>query len=164
MPTVQSDLAKVSQVHFHAMLRLLQEEVIQLPPTSPSPHRQPTAPEEDHTHSSHTQSSQGPPKPPVQMQQFPTSAQYSSSPAASSFSSPSSSLAPSATVPAQVHSYSASSTSSYSGQSYQPSHFTGAPPPPHPHPQLPTMPLYPAPQDSSGGQFYTRRSAGTYRY
>ena len=160
MPTtVQSDLAKVSRLHFNSMLRLLEEEIIQLPPTSPSPHHQPTAPEEDHTHSGHTQPSQGPPKPPVQMQQLPTSAQYSGSPA---YSSSSSCLPPSATIPAQPHSSSAtSSTSPYSGQSYQPGQFSGGPPPPHPQP--PAMPSYSTPQDSSGGQFY-RRSAGTYRY
>ena len=174
---VQSDLLKVSRLHFHAMLQLLQEGIIQLPSPSSSHHQDIASLETQYTHAGQyvqqTPSQCNPPTDPSgAITHYPIPSSAGPFPASSSSAFPQ----PSSSVPQSHHTYLHSETTAtshgpalrgtYSEQVHLPTHIPSNAAPPHPLPPHP-LPLtsgsHAGPQESSG-QFYTRRSAGTYRY
>ena len=171
--TVQSDLLKVSRLHFHAMLQLLQEGVIQLPSSSSSSsthHQDITSLETQHTHTGQyvqqTSSQHFPPTHPAgAITHHPIPSAAAPLPPASSSVFP----RPSSSVPQSHHTYLYPETTAtshgpaprgaYSDRVHHATHILSNAPPPHPLP--PASGSHARPQESSG-QFYTRRSAGTY--
>lgn len=186
LPLVQSDLGKISRIHFQAMQRMLQEDIIHLPSSLPPKHQQSTEHPVQHTHKQERYFSPGPAKAGL-LPAEPSSTKSLTSGANISATHPSFSptVVPSSSTPlSQPAALFHSNVASRSG--FTPPHYSSGVSPTPSYPAQPHRHMLPATQpssgttstsvappssmaahvisSSSGGQFYSRRMGGSYNY
>lgn len=187
--TVQSDVGKISRIHFQAMLRMLQEGTIQTPSSSSFPAKHSTTqgthtqgrPLSATTPAEHMKSTQAVTVQPSNSPAIlpPISSTLPSQPDRSAPIQTSIAPRPIFTPMQPTHSSGLSAAPTYPSQA-QPYHTATQVQPPsvaniYPHQPVPTPvsggsgPSIPAPssmepQAPSGGMFYSRRMGGSYNY
>ena len=168
--TVVSDIGKVGQIHFAAMQRMIQDDIIKLPSSTPSsqPGTRHTAGQENPaTFPRSAMTTAGVSPVPMSGTKVVSTAPYSVPPPQSSYSVPrgiSTGQTRPTFTPTQYTPGASSTPSQYGGGvTSTPTPYT--PPQPQPHQSIPQQSHgHQTSTAPSGGQFYSRRMTGSYNY